>query len=109
LGRQQQDEGICSLGDAERMIPPFTGNGMSMAFESAESALAPLVSYSNGQADWDDCRKMIRAALDERFSRRVRLAMGLHRFLTSSGGRLGLALAARSGLLPFHWLHRQLS
>ena len=109
LGRQQQDEEICSLGDAERMIPPFTGNGMSMAFESAESALQPLVSYCKEQMDWDDCRKMIRTALDDRFSRRVRLAMGLHRFLTNSGGRMGLALAARSGLLPFHWLHRQLS
>ena len=42
LGRQKLYPGMCSLGDAEAIIPPFTGNGMSMAFESAESALDPL-------------------------------------------------------------------
>ena len=35
LGRQKALPGMCSLGDAEAIIPPFTGNGMSMAFEAA--------------------------------------------------------------------------
>ena len=31
------------------MIPPVTGNGMSMAFESAELAVAPLAAWSRGE------------------------------------------------------------
>ncbi len=40
----RQDE-LC-VGDAISMIPPITGNGMSMAFESAEMAIEPLTAYS---------------------------------------------------------------
>ncbi len=108
LGAQRVDDGMCSLGDAERMIPPFTGNGMSMAFESAECALEPLLRYGRG-GGWDDCRAEIRSTLERRFKKRVSLALGMHRFLTTSAGRASLSVAARSGLLPFHWLHRQLS
>ncbi len=108
LGAQRVEEELCSLGDAERMIPPFTGNGMSMAFESAECALESLVSYAGG-GDWDRCREEIRAALEKRFKRRVAFALGLHGFLMTGAGRAGLSLAARSGVLPFHWLQRQLS
>src|SRR5207302_9370024 len=36
----------CRIGDALTMIPPVTGNGMSMAFESAEIAIEPLAAYS---------------------------------------------------------------
>src|SRR5207247_3708941 len=38
----------CCIGDALTMIPPVTGNGMSMAFESAELAAEPLAAYSRG-------------------------------------------------------------
>ena len=108
LGAQRAEDGMCSLGDAERMIPPFTGNGMSMAFESAETALEPLLRYSQG-GEWDQCRGEINDALEQRFRKRVSFALKLHRFLTTSAGRGGLSLAAQSGLLPFNWLHRQLS
>src|SRR5262249_51786072 len=36
---QKQD---CCIGDALTMIPPVTGNGMSMAFEAAEMSIEPL-------------------------------------------------------------------
>lgn len=109
LGRQRQDPELFTLGDAERMIPPFTGNGMSMAFESAECALEPLLAYVNGSLTWEEAGREIREALDERFSRRVRFAHTMHHFLTKRSGRFTLKCAARSGLLPFHWLHRRLS
>ena len=109
LGSQQVDEGLCTLGDAERMIPPFTGNGMSMAFESAECALDPLLKYAKGGTEWGVTCDAIRSALDEKFRERVRLALLLHRCLVSSAGRVALSAAARSGLLPFAWLHRRLS
>ena len=47
LGHQAPaDEGEqLRLGDAFSMIPPFTGNGMTMAFQSAQIALQPLIDY----------------------------------------------------------------
>ena len=48
LGWQESRDGIAALGDAWGMIPPFTGNGMSMAFESAEIAADPLHAWHNG-------------------------------------------------------------
>src|SRR5262245_25998075 len=41
---------VC-IGDALTMIPPVAGNGMSMAFESAELAVNPLAAYSRGEMD----------------------------------------------------------
>ncbi|MGH8596095.1 MAG: hypothetical protein ACREXT_05505, partial [Gammaproteobacteria bacterium] len=38
-----------SIGDSITMIPPVTGNGMSMAFESAEIAAEPLTEFSRGE------------------------------------------------------------
>lgn len=108
LGVQGGTAGLCSLGDAERMIPPFTGNGMSMAFEAAECALQPLVDYAQGR-EWSECCAEVADAIESRFQKRVALALRLQRFIETAGGRRILSLAARSGLLPFHWLHRQFS
>ena len=108
LGNQQVEPGLCVLGDAERMIPPFTGNGMSMAFESAECALEPLMNFALEETSWSAAREEIKTNLEERFGRRVGLAMGLHRFLTNPFGRKGISLAAKCGVLPFQWLHRKL-
>lgn len=110
LGRQTAEVGeLCTLGDAERMIPPFTGNGMSMAFESAECAMEPLLDYSAGDLGWDEARGRIAMALDERFRERVELGVMLHRCLTNWLGRITLEAAASSGLLPFGALHRRLT
>lgn len=109
LGGQGGQSELCTLGDAERMIPPFTGNGMSMAFESAECALAHLLHYGSGDRSWDEAREGIERALDDRFRSRVRLALGLHHCLTHVAGRAVLSSAAKAGVLPFAWLHRKLS
>ncbi len=109
LGSQGAMSDLCTLGDAERMIPPFTGNGMSMAFESAECALGPLLDYCTEERTWEETRAAIRAALDYRFRPRVRLALALHHGLTHRAGRAVLSSAATAGILPFGWLHRRLS
>ena len=70
-----------SVGDAITMIPPITGNGMSMAFESAELAIAPLVTWSRGEMSWNEARMKIARACDEQFSRRLRWAHWLQRFM----------------------------
>ncbi len=109
LGEQDYENDLCVLGDAERMIPPFTGNGMSMAFEAAEVAVEPLVEWAQGKGSWAQCRSEIKEGLEERFSSRVNLASHLHHFLLHPWGKVGLSAAARSGVLPFQWLHRRLS
>jgi hypothetical protein len=53
------------------MTPPVTGNGMSMAFESAEFAIDPLVAYSQGKLDWTQAHQAVALACDRAFSRRL--------------------------------------
>ncbi len=65
------------IGDALTMTPPVTGNGMSMAFESVELAIAPLVSYSRGELDWTQARHTIAEACDSAFARRLAWARWL--------------------------------
>jgi flavin-dependent dehydrogenase len=101
LGRQDADPGLCVVGDAESMIPPFTGNGMSMAFESAELALDPLVSWSQGKIPWDHCVSAIRDRLHRRFRKRMTAAQALHPLLLHSGGRQVIETMARARILPF--------
>jgi menaquinone-9 beta-reductase len=101
LGRQPKEVGRLALGDAWGMIPPFTGNGMSMAFESAELALDPLSRYADGMTDWNEAEKCIERQLRIKFSRRLLGSQILHPCLTSSIGQSFLTAVNRSGLLPF--------
>jgi 2-polyprenyl-6-methoxyphenol hydroxylase-like FAD-dependent oxidoreductase len=87
---------IC-VGDAITMIPPVTGNGMSMAFESAELAVAPLIAWSRGEISWDVARQKIARDCDTTFARRLASAKWLQRvILTPSLQNPLVALAARS-------------
>lgn len=67
----------CCIGDAITMIPPVTGNGMSMAFESAEIALEPLSHYSRGEINWSEARRAIADACDAAFAERLKWARRL--------------------------------
>ena len=88
--------GIC-VGDAITMIPPVTGNGMSMAFESAELAVAPLTAWSRGETSWSEARQKIARDCDAAFARRLVWARWLQRIiLTPSLQNPLIALAARS-------------
>jgi flavin-dependent dehydrogenase len=101
LGWQGGDELLCTVGDAEGMIPPFTGNGMSMAFESAELALEPLNDWSAGKCSWDDAVAGIHRLARLRFRRRVAGAMALHKVLLDARGQRLISAISRTGLLPF--------
>lgn len=61
----------CRIGDSLTMIPPVTGNGMSMAFESAEMAVGPLEAYSCGALSWAEAQKTIARACDAAFGTRL--------------------------------------
>jgi flavin-dependent dehydrogenase len=87
----------CCIGDAITMIPPVTGNGMSMAFESAELAIEPLVAWSRGEISWAETRPQIARRCDAAFARRLAWAKWLQRFvLTPSLQNTLVRFAARS-------------
>lgn len=101
LGRQRATPGLLALGDAESMIPPFTGNGMSMAFQAAECAIAPLVSYSRGKSSWQESANNVRSAVQRKFRRRLAVAGALHPLLFEAASRSLLQYLASTRLLPF--------
>jgi flavin-dependent dehydrogenase len=87
---------IC-VGDAITMIPPVTGNGMSMAFESAELATAPLAGWSRGESSWNEARQQIARHCDAIFVRRLAWAKWLQRIILTPALQNPLvALAGRS-------------
>jgi flavin-dependent dehydrogenase len=91
----QLDE--CCLGDALTMIPPVTGNGMSMAFESAELAIEPLAQFSRGALSWAEAREEIARRCDRKFTTRLRWGARLQWALFKPAARSVLmALTARS-------------
>jgi flavin-dependent dehydrogenase len=67
------------------MIAPLTGNGMSMAFESAAIAIAPLEAYSRGALAWEDARRQIGEQCDASFRRRLRWARCLQAAALGNG------------------------
>ena len=90
----------CVIGDAITMIPPVTGNGMSMAFESAEIAIEPLILYSRGEVGWLRAQHLVASACDRRFAHRLHWANWLQwmMFAPLFQGPCG-TLALNSGVL----------
>jgi len=94
----------CCIGDAQTLTPPVTGNGMSMAFESAELAVGPLAEYSAGRGDWATARTEIARRCDEAFGRRLAWARFLQRAMMSPAMQGGWgAVCLRSDWL-WRWL-----
>lgn len=105
--RTTLSEGL-SLGDAGAMIPPFTGNGMAMAFQSAELALDPLLAYARGESDWTQACRATQRALRSRFRVRLASAGALHPFLLHPRRQRWFAALGRARLLPFGPLYASL-
>jgi flavin-dependent dehydrogenase len=87
-----------SIGDAAAMIPPLTGNGMSMAFESAEQASQYLIQYSAGRISWDECVRRHAAAWQNTFASRLRWAGFVQSLVFRPAGQQFLLVCTR--LLP---------
>lgn len=107
LGRQDAQQGFC-VGDAQYLIPPFTGNGMSMALESSALAVDLLLAYSLGEISWAAADRSYRLRLKDQFGKRTTLAAGMHPFLFNRIGRTALRLLGKSDLLPINSLFTQL-
>lgn len=96
---RQPSEGF-SIGDATHLIPPLTGNGMSMAFESAECALPRALDYAHGHSTWSEAASACANDLEHRFAVRMAAAGIVHRILTSPRASRVVASLTRSRLLP---------
>ncbi|MGJ8652726.1 MAG: NAD(P)/FAD-dependent oxidoreductase [Opitutaceae bacterium] len=94
------------LGDAYSVIPPFTGNGMSIALESAKIALPHVLDYTNGQLSWKQTLSQIDTQFRDQFNHRLRTARMLHPWLNSTLGQQALSALARTHLLPFQFLYK---
>jgi len=96
------------LGDACAMIPPFTGNGMAMAFIGSALAVDPLVAWARNDRAWIPTMRVIHEALRREFRLRLGGAALLHPFLLDRTLQRCLGAAARSGCLPLTNLYRLL-
>lgn len=96
------------LGDAGGLIPPFTGNGMTVAWQSAALALPHVTAWAEGLADWTTTRIGIARDARRRFRRRFAAGRSMHTWVLSPSRRRCLHFLHRTGLLPFHPLYRLL-
>lgn len=106
-GNPWPEEVIC-IGDSNTSIPPFAGNGMSMAFESAFASLPALLQYARNERSWSETRQTVRATLARRFRIRLAVARLLHPFLLNHSAQRVLSWTASHQLLPFQGLYRLL-
>lgn len=106
---KRSERGSLCIGDAHALIPPFTGDGMAMAFEGAAAALHPLLEYSTGSLSWDEAMKEANRELQKRFKRRLMVAQGIHSFLYKPKRQAIFRVGTSARLLPFpplfHLLH----
>lgn len=101
------DDRVC-LGDTCATIPPFTGHGMAMAFQSAEVAVAPLLAYSRGATQWPNTCLLIHHALRRRFRLRLASAFVLHPFFFHPPRQRLLGALNRAHLIPLRPLYAAL-
>jgi flavin-dependent dehydrogenase len=95
-----------TLGDQMGMIAPFTGNGMSIALESASMAIAPLVDYAYQQCGWSEATLIIQQHFSQHFSMRMNIARWLHPLLLNSRSQAALGYLGRWHLLPLNHLFK---
>jgi len=107
LGKQEVQNGF-NIGDAQYLIPPFTGNGMSMALESSALAVDSLLPYSKGEISWETAQESYRLRLKKQFGKRTALAASMHPFIFNSIGRSSLKILGKNDLLPINSLFTQL-
>lgn len=97
-----------SIGDAACIIPPFTGNGMSMALESSDYALQSVLNYADRSCSWDEASRTSSQKQKQQFRRRMAVASLIHPLLTSCAGLGVVRYLASAGLLPYKTLHHLL-
>lgn len=99
----------CRIGDAICMIPPLTGNGMSIALETASIAAPHLRDYSRGTLTWAEALSAISRSCDWLLKKRLFFA-GFIQNLSARPAARHLMLSALNripaSLRPFFALTR---
>lgn len=96
------------VGDALGMLPPFLGNGMAAAFQTAEEALAPLVAWSHSAGDWPATCDEIQRRVERRLRRRHAWSELVHPFLLRPARQRWVRRLARAPSLPLNLLYHAL-
>jgi flavin-dependent dehydrogenase len=95
------------IGDAAAMIPPVTGNGMTMALQSARGALGPLVEWSRGALEWSAAGREVAQAQQRLFGSRLRWAAALQAILMQPLCRRLCGALLAGGWVSFETLYRK--
>ena len=104
--RLKAEPGDIRVGDALAMIPPVTGNGMSMALESASLALNPVAAFAEGRASWEAASCAVTRACRDEFGARLRRAGWLHSVLFHPAARKWLVPHLASSNILWRLLFR---
>ena len=91
----------CCVGDVFRMIPPLTGNGMSIAFESADLATSPIVDYAEERISWGEAGASLARQYQETFRDRFFWADLLQKAAFSRSARPLSGLLASQRVFEF--------
>lgn len=90
-----------SIGDAFAQIPPFSGNGMSMALEAGILAAPTFAAYSAQRLSWNQACAEAYGRLRRAFRLRLTVARLIHPFLWHPAASGIAPIMARSRCLPF--------
>lgn len=71
---QNSDSINFCVGDAVTMIPPVTGNGMSLAIESARATADSIAKYGQGGLAWQSIQAVAQQDYAQSFGRRLKWA-----------------------------------
>ena len=74
------------IGDHRTLIPPLTGNGMSMAVESAYMATPFIQDYIAGDLQWKEVCQQMNRAMSNRFRKRLLIAGLIQRMVMARHG-----------------------
>ncbi len=96
------------IGDAFAMIPPFTGNGMALAFQSASASFAPLRAWCEGASSWVRAVHEAKRAIAANAHRRLGMARALHPWLVQPLRQRIFSTVQRAGIVPLGPLTRLL-
>lgn len=94
------------IGDREAMIPPFTGNGMTIALQSAAVVAEPLEAWAREKSDWQEACTAAAAAQKSRFGIRLSAGRFLHPLLFSPLARSAARGLNSFGALPIGFLYK---
>jgi len=102
-----EDESL-RIGDQQSLVPPFTGHGMTIALQSAATALPHVLSWARGESEWRAATATAMSAQKARFGFRLRMARAAHPVLLDPRARQMARILHRVGLLPVRLLYRMM-